>query len=54
MTYVWWVKNPVKITTEPVWTEKFGGGYTALEYKLSEKEQLIPHDKTIELGIHFR
>jgi hypothetical protein len=54
MTYVWWRKNPVKITKDPVWTQKFPGGYTAEEYTLSVKEQQIPHDKTIELGIHFR
>ncbi len=54
MNYVWWRKNPVKITSEPVFTEKFPGGFTIEEYRLSAEEQLIPHDKTIELGIHFR
>lgn len=54
MTHVWWRKNPVKITSEPVWTGTFPDGYTVEEFHLTEKEQLIPHDKTIELGIHFR
>lgn len=54
MTYVWWRKNPVKITSDPVWTQKFPGGYTAEEYHLTADEKRIPHDKTIELGIHFR
>ena len=54
MNYVWWRKNPVKITSEPKFTENFPGGFTIEEYQLSQTEQLIPHDKTIELGIHFR
>ncbi len=54
MNYVWWRKNPVKITSEPVFTQNFPGGFTIEEYQLSATEQLIPHDKTIELGIHFR
>jgi hypothetical protein len=54
MTYEWWVKNPVGIKKDSVWMDKFAGGYTALEYHLTEEEQKIPHDKTIELGIHFR
>lgn len=54
MTYVWWRKNPVGIVSEPVAVEKFPNGYTVEEYQLTEAEQKIPHDKTIELGIHFR
>jgi len=54
MTHVWWRKNPVKITSDPVWTTQFPSGYTIEEFHLSEEEQNIPHDKTIELGIHFR
>lgn len=54
MNYVWWVKNPVGIKSEPVWKQEFLNGYTVLEYKLTGAEQKIPHDKTIELGIHFR
>jgi hypothetical protein len=54
MTHDWWRKNPVKITKDPVWTKKFDNGYTIEEYFLDEKEQQVTHDKTIELGIHFR
>lgn len=54
MTYVWWRKNPVQITSEPVFVKQFRSGYTIEEFHLSEEEQLIPHEKTIELGIHFR
>lgn len=54
MTYAWWRKNPVKITSDPVFTQKFPNGFTIEEYRLSEEEQLVSHDKTIELGIHFR
>lgn len=54
MTYVWWVKNPVGIKSESAWKEEFPNGFTALEYKLTSEEQKIPHDKNIELGIHFR
>lgn len=54
MNYVWWRKNPVKIVSQPIFTEKFPGGFTIEEYHLNAEEQLIPHDKTIELGIHFR
>ncbi|MBI3955289.1 hypothetical protein HY338_02490 [Candidatus Gottesmanbacteria bacterium] len=54
MNYNWWRKNPVKIISEPIFTQNFPGGFTIEEYQLSQKEQLIPHDKTIELGIHFR
>lgn len=54
VNYIWWRKNPVKITSDPVFTRKFPNGFTVEEYTLSEKEQKIPHDTTIELGIHFR
>ena len=54
MTHVWWRKNPLKIKTEPSWSKHFASGYTIEEFQLTQEEQLIPHDKTIELGIHFR
>lgn len=54
MTYVWWRKNSVKITSEPVETKKFPNGFTIEKYILTEEEQKVLHDKTIELGIHFR
>ena len=54
MTHVWWRKNPVRITSDPVWTQKFPSGYTIEQFHLTQEEQLSGHDKTIELGIHFR
>lgn len=54
VTHVWWRKNPVGIKTEPIWSAKFPNGFTIEEFQLNEEEQHLPHDKTIELGIHFR
>lgn len=54
MTHVWWRKVPVKISSEPAETKKFPSGFTIEKFNLNEEEQRVPHDKTIELGIHFR
>ncbi|MDP2638197.1 MAG: hypothetical protein Q8P26_04010 [Candidatus Levybacteria bacterium] len=54
MTYEWWSKVPVGISSKPVETKKFPSGFTVVKYNLSSEEQKIPHDKAIELGIHFR
>ena len=54
MTHVWWRKVQVKISSEPVETKKFPSGFTIEKFNLSPEEQLVPHVKAIELGIHFR
>lgn len=54
MTYVWWRKNPVKITKEPDFTKSFPSGFVIEEFKLSADEQKVAHDKNLEIGIHFR
>lgn len=54
MTHVWWRKVPVQISSEPVIVKKFPNGYTVEKFELTPEEQKIPHDKSIELGIHFR
>ncbi|MDO8658797.1 MAG: hypothetical protein Q7K55_08700 [Candidatus Levybacteria bacterium] len=54
MTYVWWSKVPVRISSKPIETKKFPSGFTIVKYNLSPEEQKVPHDKAIELGIHFR
>lgn len=54
MDYKWWVRVPVGITNKPTKIITFPDGYTVLEYHLTPAEQKIPHDKAIELGIHFR
>lgn len=54
MTYVWWRKNSVKISSEAVYTKIFPNGFTIEKFQLNQEEQRVPHDKTIELGIHFR
>ncbi len=54
MTYVWWRKVQVKISSEPVETKKFPSGFTIEKFNLSPEEQLVGHIKAIELGIHFR
>jgi hypothetical protein len=54
MTYVWWRKNSVRIQSSPVFVKKFPNGFTIEKYYLTPEEQRIQHDKTIELGIHFR
>lgn len=54
MTHVWWRKVPVRISSEPVETKKFPSGFTIEKFSLSPEEQRVPHDKAIELGIHFR
>jgi len=54
MTHVWWRKVPVRISSEPVETKKFPSGFTIEKFSLNPEEQRVPHDKTIELGIHFR
>lgn len=54
MTHVWWRKVPVAISSEPVETKKFPSGFVIERFNLTLEEQKIPHDKSIELGIHFR
>lgn len=54
MTHVWWRKVPIGIWSEPVKIKKFPSGFTIEKFNLTFDEQLIPHDKNIELGIHFR
>ncbi|MBI2028387.1 MAG: hypothetical protein HYT07_02145 [Candidatus Levybacteria bacterium] len=54
MTHVWWRKVPLRISSEPIDTKKFPSGFTIEKFSLSQEEQRIPHDKAIELGIHFR
>jgi len=54
MTHVWWRKVPVQISSEPKIVKKFPNGYVIEKFELTSKEQRIPHDKSIELGIHFR
>ena len=54
MTYVWWRINEVKISSLPVLTKKFPGGYTIEKFNLSPQEQKVPFDPTIQLGISFR
>jgi hypothetical protein len=54
MDYRWWVKVPVGIDKKPELVKKFPNGYTVLKYELTPEEQKVPHDKAIELGIHFR
>lgn len=54
MNHIWWRKNPVRITSEPKEVKKFPGGFTIEKFVLSKEEQNIPHDKNIEIGIHFR
>lgn len=54
MDYQWWVKVPVGITKKPKHTTLLPNGYRVLEYELTSEEQKVPHDKAIELGIHFR
>lgn len=54
MTHVWWRKVPVKISSEPVETKKLPSGFTIEKFSLSSEEQRVPHDKAIELRIHFR
>ena len=54
MTYVWWRKIPVGILSEPIEVKKFPSGFTIEKFNLSLGERRVPHDKAIELGIHFR
>lgn len=54
MTHVWWRKNPVGISSEPVKTDLFPNRFTLEEFSLTQDEINKPHDKTIELGLHFR
>ena len=54
MTHVWWRKIQVKILSEASETKKFPSGFTIERFNLSVDEQMVPHVKAIELGIHFR
>lgn len=54
INHVWWRKNSVKILSEPLEIKKFPSKFTIEKFNLDSKEQNIAHDKTIELGIHFR
>lgn len=54
MTHVWWRKNSVAITAEPTFSQTFPGGYVIEEFALTPEEMAAPHDKNIELGLHFR
>lgn len=54
MTNIWWDKNEVKIINEPVEIKTFPSGYKTEKFNLSDKEQKVPFDPTIQLGISFR
>lgn len=54
MSYVWWRKVQVRISSEPAEIKKFPSGFTIEKFNLNLEEQLVPHAKAIELGIHFR
>lgn len=54
MDYRWWVRVPVGITASPIYKSLLPNGYTILKYHLTPAEQKVPHDTSIELGIHFR
>ncbi|MEK7160204.1 MAG: hypothetical protein AAB702_01875 [Patescibacteria group bacterium] len=54
MTYVWWVRNQVKISSISLATKKFPGGYTTEKFNLNKEEQKVPFDNNIKLGISFR
>ncbi|MBI2613526.1 MAG: hypothetical protein HYW62_02045 [Candidatus Levybacteria bacterium] len=54
MTHVWWRKTPLRISSEPAKVKKFPSGFTIEKLNLSLDEQRIPHDKNVELRIHFR
>lgn len=54
MTYVWWVKNQVNISSSPSATKKFPGGYTTEKFNLSKEEQKVSFDNNIKLDISFR
>lgn len=54
MTHVWWRKVPVGISSEPAQTKEFPSGFIIEKFELTPDQQKIPHDKSIELGIHFR
>ena len=54
MTHVWWRKVPVRISSEPAKVKKFPSGFTIEKFNLTSDEQLVPHDRNIELRIHFR
>ena len=54
MLHEWWVKNEANIASQPIEVKKFPSGFTMEKFLLTEKEQQVPYDKNIELGIHFR
>jgi len=54
MTYLWWRIHSVKIDKQPEKTWKFPNGFVVEKFSLSPEEISFPHDKTMELGIHFR
>ncbi len=54
MTHDWWRKVQVKILKEPSETKKFPNGFIIEKFILTDAEQAIEHEKSIELGIHFR
>ncbi len=54
LMHVWWRKVPVRISSDPIYSQKFSNGFTIEKFNLSLEEQNIAYDKSIELGIHFR
>lgn len=54
MSYNWWVKVSLGIKSNSSLIKKFPNGFTIEKFNLTSEDQRIPHDKAIEIGIHFR
>ena len=50
----WWTKNQLRITSDPIDTIQYANGYKVEVYELTDKEQKITFDESIDPGIHFR
>ncbi len=49
-----WIREKTFINAKPVWSKDYLNGYLIEEFKLKGKNLETPHDRNIELGIHFR
>lgn len=51
----WWIVNRAKIASKPTRVKQYlENGCKYIRYNLSEKEQKVPFDPIIDIGIYFR
>lgn len=54
MGHQWWIENEANIKAKPVSIKIFSSRYIVEKFNLTEKEQKVPFDPNIVLGLSFR